>query len=1011
MEQFENPAAAYRGLPFWSWNCKITKELIDEQLPIFKQMGFGGVVIHPREGLDTEYLGDEFMQLVKYAVERCREMGIVCWLYDDDRFPSGAADGLVTKNPRFRARQLRLTKTQLTDGYCKSQDEFEAEIDNGKIPKGYYLTAYEITLENKHLTHYRRLYTEVEISAADNVYFAYLELAEEDPWFQGQTYVDTMNPEAVDEFISVTHERYRNALGVDFGKTAAAMFTDEPRIGKQPLMKHAEGGEDAYAPYNEYFAVAFKGKHSFDALDIIPEYIWDNADGSAYNRLIYRDMAAECFASVFMDRICDWCKENGILMTGHILGEETLTSQTTTVGEAMRTYRNMDIPGVDILIDGRELTTIKQASSVAAQNGKKDVMSELYGVTNWDCTFKTYKLQGDWQAALGITKRVPHLSHMSLEGEAKRDWPGSIFYQAPWYEEYNYIEDYFARLNSILTRGKRQTRIAVIHPTQSMWVKFSPDDTSKEERKRLDKNFTDLAEWLLYSALDFDYLSESLLPSQNIKYGDTKLTVGYSQYDAVVVPDMLTIRSTTLDILERFAENGGAVIFAGGIPRLVDGKHSDRAIRFAEKCKCVPYDRGSIVGSLENYRDIEITKADGTRSDNLFYQFRSDGDTKWLFVAHVNETGTLKEEYNININGEYFAEIYDAMTGEAYSMPVKYENGRTVIAWSCYNEDSILLKLGDTKSELPEYKAQPSPTEVKTISEINSFKLHEPNVLLLDYAKFSIDGGAVQEKDEILRAENKIRKQLGFFERTGMDYQPYATEEKETHKVTLYYEFNSEISSPVQLGIENPDKRRLFLNGTEADNTAADWYVDKAIKVVNLPNMRKGKNELVIETEYNQKSFLENIYLLGDFAVTADKVIAEPINSLSVGDITKQGLPFYTGNIDYVFEAELAEDGGYFVRVPEFSAPLLAAYVDGERRELIAYSPHRVSLGRLKKGIHEIKITLYGNRFNSFGMLHNANENYTWYGNGSYRTTGDEWTDDYMLRSVGIMSEIVIEKA
>ena len=216
MENFKNPTAQYRGLPFWSWNCKITKELIDEQLPIFKEMGFGGVVIHPREGLDTEYLGDEFMSLVKYTVDRCKEMELICWLYDDDRFPSGAADGLVTKNPRFRARQLRLTKTRLTN-LCASREEFENELAGGNMPRGYYLTAYDIEIKNKHLTHYRRLSTEDEIRVAGNAYFAYLEMAEESPWFQGQTYVDTMNPEAIDEFIAVTHERYKSALGADFG--------------------------------------------------------------------------------------------------------------------------------------------------------------------------------------------------------------------------------------------------------------------------------------------------------------------------------------------------------------------------------------------------------------------------------------------------------------------------------------------------------------------------------------------------------------------------------------------------------------------------------------------------------------------------------------------------------------------------------------------------------------------------------------------------------------------------
>lgn len=86
------------------------------------------------------------------------------------------------------------------------------------------------------------------------------------------------------------------------------------------------------------------------------------------------------------------------------------------------------------------------------------------GVTNWDYDFRGHKFQGDWQAALGVTVRVPHLSWVSMNGEAKRDYPASISYQSPWYKEYKYVEDHFARVNTAMTRGKAVVRIGVIHP-------------------------------------------------------------------------------------------------------------------------------------------------------------------------------------------------------------------------------------------------------------------------------------------------------------------------------------------------------------------------------------------------------------------------------------------------------------------------------------------------------------------------------------------------------------------
>ena len=51
--------------------------------------------------------------------------------------------------------------------------------------------------------------------------------------------------------------------------------------------------------------------------------------------------------------------------------EPTLHSQTGSVGDAMRSYRGFEIPGIDMLADGRELTTAKQAQSAVHQYAKR----------------------------------------------------------------------------------------------------------------------------------------------------------------------------------------------------------------------------------------------------------------------------------------------------------------------------------------------------------------------------------------------------------------------------------------------------------------------------------------------------------------------------------------------------------------------------------------------------------------------------------------------------------------
>ena len=167
-----------------------------------------------------------------------------------------------------------------------------------------------------------------------------------------------------------------------------------------------------------------------------------------------------------------------------------------------------------MLYDSRELNTAKQAQSVVHQYGREGMLSELYGVTGWEFDFRGHKLAGDWQAALGVTVRVHHLTWTSMAGEAKRDYPASIGYQSPWYEEYPLIENYFSRLNTVLGRGKAVVKIGVIHPIESYWLYWGNKEQTQGLRDEMDERFKKLTEWLLFGLIDFDFISESLWESQ-----------------------------------------------------------------------------------------------------------------------------------------------------------------------------------------------------------------------------------------------------------------------------------------------------------------------------------------------------------------------------------------------------------------------------------------------------------------------------------------------------------------
>ena len=75
LEDFQDPPATYRLVPFWSWNEKMEPEEVKRQVRVIKQGGWGGAFVHSRIGLTTPYLGDDWFKAVDATLEACEPSG------------------------------------------------------------------------------------------------------------------------------------------------------------------------------------------------------------------------------------------------------------------------------------------------------------------------------------------------------------------------------------------------------------------------------------------------------------------------------------------------------------------------------------------------------------------------------------------------------------------------------------------------------------------------------------------------------------------------------------------------------------------------------------------------------------------------------------------------------------------------------------------------------------------------------------------------------------------------
>ena len=512
------------------------------------------------------------------------------------------------------------------------------------------------------------------------------------------------------------------------------------------------------------------------------------------------------------------------------------------------------------------------------------------------------------------------------------------------------------------------------------------------------------------------------------KKGSNPLKVGKMKYDAVIVPALETIRSTTVERLTDFAAEGGRVIFMGDCPSYVDCGDNASVKKLYEISEKVSFEKNAIVSALESNRKLEIRGQNGAYKDNYLYQLRTDGSAKWLFVAnavkeseHESWWGNVgmdtrpADKLYFKIKGKYTPKLYDTITGEIKDISFKVENGYTTFTIDAYLYDSFLFKL-----ERYTVKSFDVPKkQYKTIAKLDRFnkvryERKEPNVLLLDIAEWKVDSDTeYQPAEEMRRLDKLARARAGIPPKSGK--QPWCLPpEIAEHTVTQKFTFSSEIEiENACFACEDMDVTEIFLDGVAVEKNVCGYYTDECIEKTLLPVIGKGKHELVITKPLAPRTYNENCFLLGEFNVKLeglDYTLVAPTTEIGFGSVTSQGMPFYGGNVKYYINVDVKEDGASLrIRAPFYRGALVSASVDGKCVGKIVYNPYTVIAENVGKGTHTVELTLFGNRHNSFGALHNCDRKLRWFGPSAWFSTGDAFSYEHQIKEMGILASPTVE--
>ena len=666
-EKYDKAARSLQSpIPFWFLNGHLDRWHIQDELDKMKAIGVTTVIPHPRAGLAPEYLSEEFFDLMGIIIEECKKRDITIWAYDEYDWPSGTAHHQVMKtHPEFRGKYLETTVLNPDEAFDGDLGDYAvaafAESDD-------YISDTKVIKSKDDL---------LNLTEDHKVYVFKMKYDD--------CYVDTLSKEAVDCFKEMTYEKYYEHFAEDFGKTIVAFFTDEPSVYWVSV-----GYDDMNLPYTTDFFETFRERYGYDPVERLPYLFARGVYGSSF-RADFNEHAGNLFNERYHGNLAAWCRDHGVIYTGHNNCEEPLKNQIRFEEDMQGTMRTMDIPGVDHLLKdtlGNYFISIighKLCTSQAHVEGKSRCMSESFGVSDWDVTFTVLKRIVSWQYALGINLLISHALYHTVGGKSKRESPPSLFHQSPLWKDFDYFADYVRNMESMLTGGRHDCRVAVVYPLSGLHAAYRTDKKT-DDFARTENFLNQLCLEFVKKQIDFDLIDISTLDECEVKEG--KLCVADEVYSDLVVPYSIYMR---LEEAKKLAELKDAGVHVAVFYREENDINVSNSAYHA--LKGIEYVK---TNQAENYAEIMRKSAEdlflsGSGAEDIMVYRRIKNGKKIIFMLNRN---AKHHTITALLEGLTDPAIYNPETGEYRALDFK-KVGKKIQAKLKFNPNDAFFIVDD----------------------------------------------------------------------------------------------------------------------------------------------------------------------------------------------------------------------------------------------------------------------------------------------------------------------------
>lgn len=985
-KEFANPPSEYRLAPFWFLNRDLKDEELVRQIKEMHDKGVDGFILHPRHGLLTPYLSEEFFQRIRTCIETAKKLGMKAYLYDENNWPSGNADGIIVQeNPAYRmsglflANRLDVKAGTKLSAKIDTMDELVAVVayplQDGKVvgfpTDGVLLNDFvkDDVLE-----------WDVPETSDYRVYVFSRKFMTSGT-FYGPA-IDTLNPDAIGRFIELTHKEYAERFKDEFGSTVWGIFTDEPAMDYNP--------QEAI-PWTPRLPSLFEKRNGYSLYKVLPALYEDVGPLTPMVRAHFRDTATEAYVSAFFKQIYDFCDKVNLNFVGHVLSEGELYQHTRHQGDFFRGAQYMHFGGVDFLCELtwpqegalwglNNLVGPKFASSAAHLLEKPRVMSEAFGLASqWGISISTLKWLTDWQVALGVNLIMPHAFYYSIQGFRKWECPPDEFYRVPFWKYYRKFADYVARLCYIFSGGSHIADVALLYPIKSMWASINPKPTPETEK--IVAGFNNTSEALLRIGFDFDYVSEEILQQRGlfqrgvIWIMDETCSDVLEEYKVLVIPTTTMLSWETVEIIEDYLEEGGRIIALGSLPHTSFEAGEDKELleRLAflfgvepEEAKLNPagmekkvyrkkHEKGEAV-FIKGAHDLPIAELEETLFNILKDLIEPDvlvleenkpardivhlhylkGERSYYFFVNTSRTRSVTFQATVSEGG--IPLVWNAENGKVEPFPFKWreKEGKTILNITLPPNNSLIVSLEDElpKELMPVVKKEPKKEESVVLQEKWQFSTCRPNALPLKSWQYEMVAQVVGRDSDIYLHIYK----------TSFEVEDVPSQ--------MRMIMDGALNEPVW-NASATKHIEILVNGQAVLDWREDDYLDRFMFSADITSLiKQGKNDVEIRCAaglYEPVNLAHPPILIGSFALKRDGerwVIVKEPGTARVGECwTTFGYPFYSGSAIYSQKIFLPELKGRKVVVRMDKVGELAAImINGQLVDVRLWEPFEVDI-------------------------------------------------------------------